>query len=70
VCKGTVDECGASTAPLPEMKFDGNFPQSKIPAFHKIAFRFLGRRSCIPRLVTHVKTTPWGEVGRLQEKGK
>ena len=56
--------------PLPVMKFDANFPESGIPAFHKISFRFLARRSRIPRPTPHVKTSPSGEVGRHRTEGK
>lgn len=52
------------------MKFDANFPESGIPAFHKISFRFLARRSRIPRPTPHVKTSPSGEVGRHRTEGK
>ena len=43
------------------MKFDANFPESGIPAFHKISFRFLARRSRIPRPTPHVKTSNGGK---------
>lgn len=59
----------SSTASLLRIKFDANFPQSQIAAFHKI----LTSVPCLLFLLSPLgiarKINPLGEVGRLQEKG-
>ncbi|MFG6409886.1 MAG: hypothetical protein K1V92_02375, partial [Bacteroides acidifaciens] len=57
LCKVTVDEHRSSIAVLPLMKFDGNFPQSQIPAFHKILFPVPCPLFLPPPFEPHVKQT-------------
>lgn len=56
-CKVTVDERRSSNAVLPPMKFDGNFPKSQIPAFHKISFPVPCPLFLPPPFEPHVKQT-------------
>jgi len=64
-----VDERRSSTAVLPPMKFDGNFPQSEIPAFHKISFLVTCPLFLLPPFEPHIKQTPAAKSKGFKGRG-